>query len=124
MENVLCVGSHFSQVNAIRMTTSQTVLDVLLGMSDVSISRCSLYEPSFSVSLSHGIRISLGEISGRGPVRRRGIRLSEAERGESVSVGAWPSFVSVIVQLVNMLHLTLLALLAVPNKLTSFLLLF
>lgn len=104
MENVLYVGSHLSQVNAIRMTTSQTVLDVLLGMSDVSISRYSLCEPSLSVSLSHGIRISLGEISGRGPVRRRGIRLSEAERGESVSVGAWPSFVSIIVQLVNMLH--------------------
>lgn len=76
---------YFSLVNAIRMSSSQTVLDVLLGMSDVSISRYSFYERSFSVSLSHGIRISLGEISGRGPVRRRGIRLSEAERGESVS---------------------------------------
>lgn len=54
-------GLYFSLVNAIRMTFSETVLDVLLGMSDVSI---SLYERSFSVSLSHGIRISLGEISG------------------------------------------------------------
>lgn len=51
-----------------------------------------MYERSFSVSLSHGIRISLGEISGRGPVRRRGIRLSEAERGESVS--HWVSVLS------------------------------
>lgn len=92
MENFIWVGSLLQSCECHSHDFLWNVLDVLLGMSDVSISRYSLYERSFSVSLSHGIRISLDEISGRGPVRRRGIRLSEAERGESVS--QWVSVLS------------------------------